>query len=96
MIDFNSKNIRKQIHMFIGSEVYQSLIFLHNDYDKCIVGISEGEQLIYDYNKMVSTVLEKWKLDSIEAMVFVDEIVDETINSYKKNKPIFLFSWVKE
>lgn len=48
------------------------IIFTNPDYDSAIVGISEDNRVIYDYDEMVRCLVDEDGMDEISAMEFID------------------------
>ncbi len=70
-----------------------SVVFENPDYDKAIIGVSDDDRVIYDYDKMIEFLVSEDDMTEEEA---VDFISYNTIRSltYIQNdkKPIIMFS----
>jgi len=70
-----------------------SVVFENPDYDKAIIGVSDDDRVIYDYDKMIECLVSEDDMTEEEA---VDFISYNTIRSltYIQNdkKPIIMFS----
>lgn len=67
-----------------------SVIFENPDYDSAIIGISEDNRIIYDYDKMIDFLVTKDNMSIKEAADFISY---NTIRSlpYIENSPIIMY-----
>lgn len=70
----------------------EAVLFDGPDFDEAIVGVSEEEEgrVIYDYDKMVETLMEKDGISRIEAIEFIDYNTIRAIPYVGSNAPIIL------
>lgn len=48
------------------------IVFRNPDYDSAIIGISDDNRVIYDYDKMVAHLMEVDGMEMLDAMEFID------------------------
>ena len=48
------------------------IVFENPDYDSAIIGISDDNRVIYDYEKMVEHLMEVDGMEMLDAMEFID------------------------
>ena len=70
-----------------------SVIFENPSYDSVIIGISEDERVIYDYDKMIKYLVTKDDMTIEEASDFISY---NTIRSlpYVENHPIIMYNLI--
>ena len=70
-----------------------SVIFENPSYDSTIIGISEDERVIYDYDKMIKYLVTKDDMTIEEASDFISY---NTIRSlpYVENHPIIMYNLI--
>lgn len=78
----------REILCNVGYE--DSVIFENPDYDSAIIGISEDNRIIYDYDKMIDFLVIK---DNMSIKETADFISYNTIRSlpYIENSPIIMY-----
>lgn len=78
----------REILCNVGYE--DSVIFENPDYDSAIIGISEDNRIIYDYDKMIDFFVIKDNMSIKEAADFISY---NTIRSlpYIENSPIIMY-----
>lgn len=62
-------DIRKYLNEM---EMYDTIMFENPSYETAIIGISDDDRLIYDYDKMVEFLKETDNMDDEEACEFID------------------------
>lgn len=60
----------KEILCEMGYE--DAVIFENPDYDSAIIGISDDNRVIYDYDKMVAHLMDVDGMEMLDAMEFID------------------------
>lgn len=70
-----------------------SVIFENPSYDSAIIGISEDERVIYDYDKMIKYLVTEDNMTIEEASDFISY---NTIRSlpYVENHPIIMYNLI--
>lgn len=70
-----------------------SVIFENPSYDSAIIGISEDERVIYDYDKMIKYLVTEDDMTIEEASDFISY---NTIRSlpYVENHPIIMYNLI--
>lgn len=70
-----------------------SIIFDNPSYDSAIIGISEDERVIYDYDKMINYLVTEDDMTIEEASDFISY---NTIRSlpYVENHPIIMYNLI--
>ena len=70
---------------------YEDVVIFDNpSYDNALVGVSEDNRAIYDYDKMVVWLAVTWGISREEAVEFIEY---KTIRAlpYKEDAPIILY-----
>lgn len=49
-----------------------AVVFENPDYDSAIIGITNTDQVVYDYDKMVEHLMVNDNMEQLEAMEFID------------------------
>ena len=49
-----------------------AVIFENPDYDSAIIGISDDNRVIYDYDKMVANLMDVDGMEMLDAVEFID------------------------
>ena len=68
MDEYDITNREKLVDM--GCE--DSIVFENPDYDDAIVGVDQEGRVIYDYDKMVASLMKQDNLTAEEAIEFID------------------------
>lgn len=50
----------------------QAIVFDNPDYDNAIIGITTDGKVVYDYSKMIESLMEQDKMTYLEAVEFID------------------------
>ena len=50
----------------------QAIVFDNPDYDNAIIGITTNGKVVYDYSKMIESLMEQDKMTYLEAVEFID------------------------
>lgn len=69
MID---SELRKSIDSYCDEREISPLLFENPAFDKSIVGISDDERIVYDYDSMVDELAEDDNIPYDEAVEFID------------------------
>lgn len=65
--------ILKEVIEYIVNEEPTVISYLTNpEYEKSIVGITQENRIVYDYNKLVQCCMEDLEVDEIDAIEFVE------------------------
>ena len=77
----------------LTAEYESSVIFENPSYDSAIIGISEDERVIYDYDKMIKHLVTEDDMTIEEASDFISY---NTIRSlpYVENHPIIMYNLI--
>lgn len=69
-MDNNLTHPNRDILCEMGCE--DAIVFDNPDYDSAIVGITNTDQVVYDYHKMIEYLMNTTEMDEIEAIEFID------------------------
>lgn len=80
----------KDILMDQGFENF--LIFENPDYDSAIIGITENNQVVYDYEKMIEHLMQEDDMDYEEAVDFISYNTIRSLPYAGEGAPIIMYS----
>ena len=80
----------KDILMDQGFENF--LIFENPDYDSAIIGITENNQVVYDYEKMIKHLMQEDDMDYEEAVDFISYNTIRSLPYAGEGAPIIMYS----
>ena len=80
----------KDILMDQGFENF--LIFENPDYDSAIIGITENNQVVYDYEKMIEHLMQEDDIDYEEAVDFISYNTIRSLPYAGEGAPIIMYS----
>ena len=68
------------------------LIFENPDYDPAIIGITENNQVVYDYEKMIEHLMQEDDMDYEEAVDFISYNTIRSLPYAGEGAPIIMYS----
>ena len=80
----------KDILMDQGFENF--IIFENPDYDSAIIGITENNQVVYDYEKMIEYLMQEDDMDYEEAVDFISYNTIRSLPYAGEGAPIIMYS----
>ena len=80
----------KDILMDQGFENF--IIFENPDYDSAIIGITENNQVVYDYEKMIEYLMQGEDMDYEEAVDFISYNTIRSLPYAGEGAPIIMYS----
>ena len=80
----------KDILMDQGFENF--IIFENPDYDSAIIGITENNQVVYDYEKMIEYLIQEDDMDYEEAVDFISYNTIRSLPYAGEGAPIIMYS----
>ena len=80
----------KNILMDQGFENF--IIFENPDYDSAIIGITENNQVVYDYEKMIEHLMQEDDMDYEEAVDFISYNTIRSLPYAGEGAPIIMYS----
>ena len=80
----------KDILMDQGFEDF--IIFENPDYDSAIIGITEDNQVVYDYEKMIEHLMQEDDMDYEEAVDFISYNTIRSLPYAGEGAPIIMYS----
>ena len=80
----------KDILMDQGFENF--IIFENPDYDSAIIGITENNQVVYDYEKMIEHLMQEDDMDYEEAVDFISYNTIRSLPYAGEGAPIIMYS----
>ena len=80
----------KDILMDQGFENF--LIFENPDYDSAIIGITENNQVVYDYDKMIEHLIQEDDMSYEEAIDFISYNTIRSLSYVGIGAPIIMYS----
>ena len=80
----------KDILMDQGFENF--IIFENPDYDSAIIGITEDNQVVYDYDKMIEHLIQEDDMDYEEAVDFISYNTIRSLPYAGEGAPIIMYS----
>ena len=80
----------KDILMDQGFENF--IIFENPDYDSAIIGITENNQVVYDYDKMIEHLIQEDDMSYEEAIDFISYNTIRSLPYAGEGVPIIMYS----
>ena len=80
----------KDILMDQGFEKF--IIFENPDYDSAIIGITEDNQVVYDYDKMIEHLIQEDDMSYEEAIDFISYNTIRSLSYAGMGAPIIMYS----
>ena len=80
----------KDILMDQGFEKF--IIFENPDYDSAIIGITEDNQVVYDYDKMIEHLIQEDDMSYEEAIDFISYNTIRSLSYVGMGAPIIMYS----
>ena len=80
----------KDILMDQGFENF--IIFENPDYDSAIIGITENNQVVYDYEKMIEHLMQEDDMDYEEAVDFISYNTIRSLPYAGEGAPIIMYN----
>ena len=80
----------KDILMDQGFENF--IIFENPDYDSAIIGITENNQVVYNYEKMIEYLIQEDDMDYEEAVDFISYNTIRSLPYAGEGAPIIMYS----
>lgn len=80
----------KDILMDQGFENF--IIFENPDYDSAIIGITEDNQVVYDYDKMIEHLIQEDDMSYEEAVDFISYNTIRSLPYAGEGAPIIMYS----
>ena len=80
----------KDILMDQGFENF--MIFENPDYDSAIIGITENNQVVYNYEKMIEYLIQEDDMDYEEAVDFISYNTIRSLPYAGEGAPIIMYS----
>lgn len=80
----------KDILMDQGFENF--IIFENPDYDSAIIGITENNQVVYDYEKMIEHLMQEDDIDYEEAVDFISYNTIRSLPYAGEGAPIIMYN----
>ncbi len=80
----------KDILMDQGFEDF--IIFENPDYDSAIIGITEDNQVVYDYDKMIEYLIQEDDMSYEEAVDFISYNTIRSLPYAGEGAPIIMYS----
>ena len=80
----------KDILMDQGFENF--IIFENPDYESAIIGITENNQVVYDYEKMIEHLMQEDDMDYEEAVDFISYNTIRSLPYAGEGAPIIMYS----
>ena len=80
----------KDILMDQGFEDF--IIFENSDYDSAIIGITEDNQVVYDYDKMIEYLIQEDDMSYEEAVDFISYNTIRSLPYAGEGAPIVMYS----
>lgn len=68
------------------------IIFENPDYDSAIIGITENNQVVYDYEKMIEHLMQEDDMDYEEAADFISYNTIRSLPYAGEGAPIIMYS----
>lgn len=80
----------KDILMDQGFENF--IIFENPDYDSAIIGITEDNQVVYNYDKMIEYLVQEDDMSYEEAADFISYNTIRSLSYVGKDAPVIMYS----
>lgn len=68
------------------------IIFENPDYDSAIIGITEDNQVVYDYDKMIEHLIQEDDMSYEEAIDFISYNTIRSLSYVGMGAPIIMYS----
>ena len=83
----------EQIKEYLNDHCYEdTLVFESPDYANAFLGVTDEGRAVYDYEKMITCLVEEDNMDEEEAIEFIDYNTLRAIPYFGSNAPIILYS----
>ena len=69
--------------------------FVDDDFDTAIIGYTDDGRLVYSYDEMVEWYKNKYEVDDITAMEWLDYNTVRTVPYMGATKPIIVYSLIR-
>ena len=69
-----------------------SVVFVHPDYDNAIVGVTDDERVVYDFDKMVEHLMTVDGMERDEAVEFIEYNTIRALPYAGEKAPIIMFA----
>lgn len=73
----------------------ETMFFRNPDFTTAIVGISEDNRVVYDYDKMIEFLVEYENMTYEDATDFVCSDTIRALHHFPGNKPIVMFPFIE-
>ena len=74
----------------------QIILFRNPDFSTAIIGVSENNRIIYNYNKMVEYLIENEDMSYEDATDYVSCDTIKALNYMSGNKPIVMYPLINQ
>lgn len=85
-------NIKPNLQLLIDMGYEDLSYFTNPDFDDAIIGVSHDGRIIYDYDKMIESLMKEQQWTYEDAMEWIDYNTIRTI-PYMPNGPVILMSF---
>ena len=82
----------KNIDILMDQGFENFIIFENPDYDSAIIGITENNQVVYDYEKMIEHLMQEDDMDYEEAVDFISYNTIRSLPYAGEGAPIIMYS----
>lgn len=72
-------------------EENEVMYFANEDYESALIGITEDNRAVYDYEKMIEYLVEKDGMDDLEAMEWIDYNTIRALPYMGSRHPIIVY-----
>lgn len=69
-----------------------SIVFENPDYDSAIIGVTDDERVVYDYDKMIAFLEENDKMSEMDAADFISYSTMRALPYIGDGAPIIMYS----
>ena len=81
-------------YSIIDLQESKTILFRNPDYSTAIVGVSEDNKIIYDYNKMIDYLIEYDNMSYEDAIDFINYDTIKSLGYISDNKPIIMYTLI--
>lgn len=86
--------IDKVEELLLDNDLEGAAYFTGDDFDTAIAGYTDNNQIIYSYDKMVEWYMDKYDVDDVTAMEWIDYNTIRAIPYMGPTQPIIMYSLI--
>lgn len=88
------ENANKLEEILLDNGLEGAAYFVDDDFDTAIIGYTDNNQIVYSYDKMIEWYMDKYDVDDITAMEWIDYNTLRVVPYMGATKPIIMYSLI--